>query len=224
MKLQRHLSLIILIAVNLLPIFGVIYAGWDIFEIVALYWFENVVIGLVNVLKIITCSPEAVLSDEDKKLPEYLQPQASAGALHHLTKLFFVPFFTLHYGMFCLVHGVFVFVLLGPNKATGGNGDPFVNIGNWFVSFSDTNIIWSVLAIIASHLYSYFHNYIGKNEFTKSTPAKLMHELHIVIILGAFAIQAIGSSVGMLILLIIGKIIIDAKLHLRSHRKLEGKS
>jgi hypothetical protein len=44
--------------------------------------------------------------------------------------------------------------------------------------------------------------------------------LHIAIILGAFAIAAVGSSVGLLILLIIGKIIIDAKLHIRSHKKL----
>jgi hypothetical protein len=229
-KSKVSVSLIILILVNLLPIIGVIYAGWDVFEIVVLYWFENVVIGLVNVLKIITCCPGAVLSDEDKKLPEYLQPQASNGALHHLAKFFLVPFFTFHYGMFCFVHGVFVFALLGPKKATGGEIDPFFNMGNWFGSFADTNVKWFVLAIIGSHFFSFFHNYLGKGEFGKSTPKDLMHApygrivvLHIAIILGAFAIQAMGSSVGMLILLIIGKIIIDAKLHLRSHKKLEGK-
>ena len=48
--------------------------------------------------------------------------------------------------------------------------------------------------------------------------------LHIAILFGAFATMAFGNSVFLLILLIIGKIIIDAKLHLRSHSKIAVKS
>lgn len=226
MILKIPISLIILILVNLLPILGVIYANWSVFEIVALYWFENVVIGLVNVLKILTCCPGSEPSAEDEKLPEYLRPAASVGALHHLSKLFLVPFFSIHYGGFCFVHGIFVFVLLGPKNASGGDGDPFVNMHQWFGSFPNSSTQWFVLAIVASHLFSYFHNFIGKGEFRRTTSGELMSApygrivvLHIAIILGAFAIAAIGSSVGMLLLLIIGKIIIDAKLHIRAHRK-----
>ena len=226
MKSKVPVTLIVLILVNLLPIFGVIYANWSVFEIVALYWFENVIIGVVNVLKILTCCPGSELSDEDKKLPEYLRPSASGGALHHLSKIFLVPFFSIHYGGFCFVHGIFVFALLSSKSATGGMGDPFVNMGNWFGSFLNSDIKWYVLSICASHLFSYFYNYIGKCEFRRTTPTELMHApygrvvvLHLVIIFGAFAIAAIGSSVGMLILLIIGKIMIDSKLHLKAHNR-----
>lgn len=59
----------VLILVNLLPIFGVIYANWSVLEIVALYWFENIVIGSLNVLKILTCCPSLELSDENKNCP-----------------------------------------------------------------------------------------------------------------------------------------------------------
>ncbi|MFN4872929.1 MAG: DUF6498-containing protein [Akkermansiaceae bacterium] len=215
MKSKVSVSLIILILVNLLPIFGVIYAGWDVFEIVALYWFENVVIGLVNVLKIITCCPGS---------------HRSASTAIEISKLFKIPFFTIHYGGFCFVHGIFVFGLLGPKNKEGGHGDPFENMGHWFSSFVNTDVIWFVLAIVASHIFSFFKNYIGENEYTRSTPDKLMNApygrvvvLHLAIIGGGFIVQELGSSVGMLILLIIGKIIIDAKLHLRSHQKLEEK-
>ncbi len=215
MKSKVSVSLIILILVNLLPIFGVIYAGWDVFEIVALYWFENVVIGLVNVLKIITCCPGS---------------HRSAGTAIEISKLFKIPFFTIHYGGFCFVHGIFVFGLLGPKNKEGGHGDPFENMGHWFSSFVNTYVIWFVLAIVASHIFSFFKNYIGENEYTRSTPDKLMNApygrvvvLHLAIIGGGFIVQELGSSVGMLILLIIGKIIIDAKLHLRSHQKLKKK-
>lgn len=229
MKSKVPVSLIILILVNLLPILGVIYANWSVFEIVALYWFENVVIGVVNVLKILTCCPNSELSDEDKKLPEYLQPSGTGGVLHHLSKLLFVPFFSIHYGGFCFVHGIFVFAMLGSKSATGGDGNPFTNMGNWFSSFLNTDTKWYVLAIIASHLFSFFYNYIGKGEFRRNKPGDLMGApygrvvvLHLVIIFGAFAIAAMGSSVGMLILLIIGKIIVDAKLHLRAHNKAKA--
>ena len=46
-------SSIVLIVANLLPLLGVIFLDWDAFSIVALYWVENVVLGLINVLKLI---------------------------------------------------------------------------------------------------------------------------------------------------------------------------
>lgn len=230
MKLKAHLSLIILIVVNLLPIFGVIYQGWNVFEIVVLYWFENVVIGVVNIFKILTSAPR---SDDGgasgKPLPEYLR-QDGAGVLQHAAKLFLIPFFTFHYGMFCFVHGIFVFALLGQKSGVSGSSNPFEGMREMAGSVFGSNIKWFVIAIVASHVFSFFHHYIGKGEFRKLSPAELMHApygrivvLHIAIILGAFAIAAIGSSVGMFILLIIGKIIVDAKLHLRMHKNLGDK-
>lgn len=225
-KFKKHLSLIVLIAVNLLPIFGVIYGGWDVFEIVVLYWFENVVIGVVNIFKILSSAPSMEDAEVNgKPMPDYLRTNGS-GALQHAAKFFLIPFFTFHYGMFCFVHGIFVFALLGKKSGALGGGDPIEGMSEMVGSVFYSNIKWFVIAIIASHVFSFFYNYIGKGEFRKQSPAELMHApygrivvLHIAIILGAFAIAAIGSSVGMLILLIIGKIIIDAKLHLRAHKK-----
>ncbi len=229
MKLSRHLSLLILIAVNLLPIIGVIFGGWDVFEIVVLYWFENVVIGVVNIFKIISSAPSVDDAEVNgKPLPEYLRTNGP-GILPHITKFFLVPFFTVHYGMFCFVHGIFVFALLGNKSGAFGGGDPFDGMNEMVGSVFHSNSKWYVIAIISSHVFSFFYNYIGKGEFRKQSPAELMHApygrivvLHMAIILGAFAIAAIGSSVGMLILLIIGKILIDAKLHLRAHKKAAG--
>src|SRR4029078_1121143 len=51
-------SAYVLIAANALPLFGVLFLGWDTFSIVALYWSENVIIGAINVLKMITSAPD----------------------------------------------------------------------------------------------------------------------------------------------------------------------
>ena len=42
--------------------------------------------------------------------------------------------------------------------------------------------------------------------------------LHIAILFGAFVIMAMGEPIAMLVLLVAGKIALDAKLHLKAHR------
>ena len=61
--LPRNASLLLLIAANLLPVAGVLLWGWSIFEIVSLYWFENVVIGVINILKILTATGEVAQAE-----------------------------------------------------------------------------------------------------------------------------------------------------------------
>lgn len=229
--------LIVLIAVNFLPIVGVLFWGWNVFEIVSLYWFENIVIGAINILKMLTSCGDG--SDvptgnkksflrEDADMPEYLRNPSGAKVLNHGVKLFLVPFFTVHYGMFCFVHGVFVFALLGGKGGRMMDGGPFTGMIRMISQILDSGGKWFVAAIIASHLFSFFYNYLGKGEYRNTSAPALMVApygrivvLHIAILLGAFAITALDGPVFLLILLIIGKIVLDAKLHLRSRRSFK---
>jgi hypothetical protein len=43
------------------------------------------------------------------------------------------------------------------------------------------------------------------------------------IVFGAFAVIALGQPVVLLVILVVGKTIVDWKLHVRSHRKLDEK-
>ena len=233
-QLSGNTPLLLLIAVNLLPIVGVLFWGWSVFEIVSLYWFENVVIGAINILKMLTsCGDGSDLPSggkqtpvrEHPEMPDYLRNPTGAKALNHGVKLFLVPFFTVHYGMFCFVHGIFVFTLLGGKGGGMMNGGPFTGMNRMVSQIFDSGGKWFIAAIFASHLFSYFHNYLGKGEFRRTSAPRLMAApygrivvLHIAILFGAFVITALGSPVFLLILLIIGKIILDAKLHLRSRK------
>ncbi len=229
-----NVPLLILIAVNLLPIAGVVFWGWDVFEIVVLYWFENVVIGAVNVLKMLMAAGDATdakpdFAREHPGMPEYLRDPQGGKAINHGVKFFLIPFFTFHYGMFCLVHGVFVFVLLGGEGGGMADGGPLTILRKMVSGGIDSSGVWFALAIIASHLFSFFYNYLGKGEFRRISAPALMAApygrivvLHIAILFGAFVITALGSPVFLLILLIVGKIALDVKLHLRSHRKLNA--
>ena len=128
--------------------------------------------------------------------------------------------------MFCFVHGIFVFVLLGGKDGGFMGSNPFTGMGGMIGRVFDSGGNWFAIAIIASHLFSFGWNFIGKGEYLRNSLKSVMAApygrivvLHIAIILGAFVTAALGSPVYLLLLLIAGKILLDAKLHLRSHRE-----
>lgn len=88
-----------LLLVNFLPIFGVFFLHWSIFIILFMYWLENVVVGLYNVLKLFLCETKT------KDVPRNI------AGLVGLGKTFIILFFMLHFGMFTLAHGIFVLIL-----------------------------------------------------------------------------------------------------------------
>jgi len=240
--LRRSTPAIVLVAVNLVPVVGVLFAGWSLLEVVALYWFENVVIGAINVLKMLTCAPDAqylrnlhseALQRTQRKLKSSERNVAnSADRLtamgHHAFKAFIIPFFIFHYGLFCLVHGVFVFALLGP-QAFAFAGGPFQVLQKMVGNILSGGTVIAALALIGSHLVSYFYYFLYQGEFRRTNVAQLMAApygrivvLHITILFGAFAIHLLGQPIILLILFIVGKTLLDWTLHVRAHSKLRG--
>jgi hypothetical protein len=49
-------SVIALVLANLIPLAGVFVFHWEVFPLLFLFWLENVVIGIVNVLKMLFAS------------------------------------------------------------------------------------------------------------------------------------------------------------------------
>lgn len=228
-------SAISLVVANTLPMIGVLFWGWSTFAVVVVYWAENVIIGLINVLKMVVSSPlseEADLSSLSDtaartriptKLEETVDQRNVVARVHHAAKLFLIPFFILHYGMFCFVHGIFVFALFG-REFNGVNLLEF-----WphaYERLTAEGLLWAVLALAASHLFSFLVNFIYHDEYRRVTAVELMAlpygrvvVLHVAILLGAFALVALGSPIWMLVLLIVGKTILDLKLHVAERRK-----
>ncbi|HRQ88290.1 MAG TPA: DUF6498-containing protein, partial [Bacteroidia bacterium] len=74
------LSAAALVLANLIPLFGAIFWGWSVFEIVLLYWAENVVVGLYAILRILAAG------------------QFPTAWGDFVAKSFVAGFFTFHYG------------------------------------------------------------------------------------------------------------------------------
>lgn len=198
------ISAAVLIAANVAPLIGVLSHHWSVFAVVLLYWCENVVVGVFNVLRMVCARPQDAL--------------ANAG------KFFLVPFFCVHYGGFTFVHGIFVFTLFGGGIKPGGFD---LSPHTVLTAVRQAGLGWAVAALFASHGFSFFHNYLGGGEYRRIGLSQLMTQpyarvvvLHIAIIGGAVLVQALGSAVPALALLIVLKTAIDLRAHLAERRKL----
>jgi hypothetical protein len=197
----KRISVITIIVTNLVPIYGVLFMGWRVFPVMFLFWVENVIIGVSNVLKMALSSP------------------GSFG--QWVAKIFMIPFFCIHYGMFTLVHGIFILVFFG-GYAQQGSIMPGVN--DVFGLIGSLQIGGAVLALILSHTVSFITNYIGKGEYKTANLSDLMAQpygrvviLHLTIIIGGFLVMAVGAPVVGLIFLIVLKTFVDIKSHLKQH-------
>lgn len=208
-----------LVGANVLPLLGALLLGWDLGTIMALFWAENLVVGVYAILRI--------------------------ALVARWFGLFLVPFFTFHYGIFTLGHGVFVFALF-VGEAT-------------FVRTLGT-VVPAVVALFLSHGASFVTNFLrggerdrmraavgtikmrktGPGSWEGDVPADLPPEsarglldvgklmsapyrrvvvMHVTIIAGGFLLAAFGSTAPALALLVVLKTGIDLRAHLQERRK-----
>jgi hypothetical protein len=199
-------SAIVLLVANVLPLIGVLTHTWTVFAVLLLYWFENVTVGVFNALRLSCAQPQSGL--------------VWAG------KGFLVPFFLFHYGMFTYVHGVFVFSLFGP-KVHGHALD--LSVAAVYDALRGAGLLVAAVALVASHGFSFFHNFLAGGEYRRVGLPQLMLQpyarvmlLHVTILIGGFLVSALGSPVVAVVLLVALKTAIDLRAHLGERRKLSG--
>lgn len=199
----RSPSVVLLVLANLIPLGGVLFFGWQVFPIMFLFWLENVVIGVFNVLKMLLAAG----------------PGSPLGV-----KIFLVPFFAVHYGIFTLVHGVFVSVMFGPNWRSDGGG-PFPNAERVQALVTENHLGWALLGLVLSHAFSFVTNYVLNGAYrTAIAPVIMMQPygrvvvLHLAILGGGFLVMFMGMPVVGLVLLIALKIGLDVLAHAKMHK------
>ncbi len=211
----------LLIIANLIPLAGVLIWSWSLFHIVALYWVENVIIGGLNLVKMLVSSPSHP-GEQQPGLNPARQPRPDRTG-NNIAKVFIMPFFTFHYGLFCLVHGALVLALLG-HESMGIQGGVFAEIKVLLDRALADGGLLTVTALAGSHLVSFVRHFLIGGEFRRTSALQLMGApygrifvLHIAILFGAGAVVALGQPIFLLVLLVAGKIMLDLGLHVRSH-------
>lgn len=191
------------LAVDLMPIIAVIVFGWGATPLVALYWLENLVIGVFTILRMLGT--------------------IAANAANLFGALFVVPFFTVHYGGFCYGHGVFLAVFSGKDDFPSPDG-----LVRWALSTAP-EMIWFVAAIAGVSLLYYVFDFFGRGEFRRTSldgemaaPYGRIITLHVAIILGAGIAFGLGQPMLGVVLLIFIRVVFGIYLTVRRRRKRDA--
>ena len=210
-----------LVGANLVPLVGVLFLGWSLTTLVALYWLENGVVGVFAVGRILTA---AGVSAAPPPAPGSLvppNPMAGVG-LDWLSRLVIVPFFVIHYGIFWFVHGVFVWLALPTLFEASGApvGPPELSV-----------VLLGGAALMVSHGASFALNWLAGGEYRTSTPAAEMGApyarvivLHMTILFGAFAVAILGAPIWALVVMVSVKTATDLSAHVRERERAASRA
>jgi hypothetical protein len=171
---------------NMVPLAGVMFWGWSAFELIFLYWLENVIIGVRTLITMLL-----------------------TGRRHgYVAAIATSMFFTVHYGMFCFVHGMFVLSIFG--GAHGANPDGATPFSTAIAIGFMAILAWQ-FALLAIHVAS-------KDDATASelmfSPYPRIIVLHITILGGGFLLMFLNWPHAGIVVLAILKTLMDAAINL----------
>ncbi len=164
-------SSLALILANLVPVVGAAFFGWQLSDVIVLYWAESAVVGFFNLCKM--------------------------AVIGRWTVLLAGPFFIGHFGAFMAVHFLFIYTLfiqgLGPGMSSGGD---LKQVAQLFLD------LWpALLALFLSHGYSFFTNFIGRQEYRQRDLRTQMAEpytrivfMQLALIFGGWAGALAGTT------------------------------
>lgn len=164
------LAVFVLIGGNLIPLIGAYIFGWSPASILALYWMETVIIGLLNIIKILS-TQESVSS-----------------------KGFLAVFFALHFGGFCAGHAAFLGSLFGMSDVIKS----LTEFGPLFwtgLSFLVTHLISMMINFYGKGEYR-----TRNANTQMFMPYGRIIILHVVIILSGFLSFIFGGMAGVILL------------------------
>lgn len=177
-----------LIIGNLVPLAGVLFFQWTVFEILLLFWAENLVIGAINVARCWTLYRKR----------------------NHAMLLLYVPFFCLHYGAFALGH---LFVLIRFFHP-GDPGDwSLVALIVPLAGLTASHVYSLLVHFIGQQEYL-----DASPEQLMIQPYTRVMALHLAILVGGGLVTWMGEPLLALVVLVLVKIVFDVPAHRREHR------
>ena len=219
-------SVISLLIANFITAFFAFSKGWSILFILWVYWFQSVIIGFFNFIRILSLKAPKVNIYRKKKIVR----------VSSFVKILLALFFLFHYGIFHLVY--FVFLLAGSTFTFLSRVEVVTPLGRILkpLTKGDVSIILlSSFIFFINHLFSFFYH--RESDRKKETISRLMFypylriiPMHLTIILGGFLVVGIsflnvifhsfwGHFVPQMIIIIFIslKTLVDILTHIREH-------
>lgn len=184
---------------NAFSIFMALTQGWSIGEIMWIYWFQSVIIGIINFIRIWTLKE---FSTDNFEMNGSQPPPTEA------TKKQTAIFFLVHYGFFHVVYSVFLWQQMSLTEI------------NWDTLFF---VFLCCAGFLGAHSYSFRHNLSRDFKQQKPNIGTVMFypylriiPMHLTIIFGGMATD--GDSAMYVLTMFMGlKTLADAGMHAIEH-------
>jgi hypothetical protein len=193
--LLRAPSVMGLLIANLLPIYGVVFLGWDLFNLIMIYWLETGIIGLFAIVNL--------------------------ALVAGWQALFLVPFFIVHFGGFMGGHLMFLILMFATNAYNGFSDIPAI----LWDTITTRGIALVVAGLLVSHTITFVGYVLlpwlrklwrGEMKTSDAETGAIMGApygrviiMHLTILFGAVLATTFGNKIALLILLIALKTISD---------------
>ena len=215
-NIRRSPEVYNILLVNILILVMVIFMEPNRYIVIAAYFFETLIIGISNVIKMLIIS---LFSPARNEKPDIIldKSQVKGFSSPLQQNLFLILFFILHFS-------IFYFVQLGLMVGAGGSLDGNFPGSNSFLpdpfaffkeTFGEQGII-TVIAIILMQLFSLIYSFIMKGEYKVTSciyqaiqPYGRIILQQIVVLVGGFFIILMQDPVVFSCMLIIIKTFVD---------------
>ena len=185
----------LLIIVNLIPLYGVWFEGWNASQVFLVYCLETVIIGIVNVLKM-ACVTIFVRKKDTWQ---------NGGISTMLSGWFFIIFFIVHYGFFVFVQTQIFFSVSG--LVPGGF---FLTSYAKIPALLDDNGRLMLLIFVAYYTLQNIFDFFLSGSYKTISLGRLMFEPYIrifvqqfVVILGSMFLSFGAGKIFILIFIIV---------------------
>lgn len=186
----RPVALATVVVGNLIPVFGVLFLGWDAAQILILYWVENVILGVLTL------------------------PRLIAAAKGKGEGWFLAGFFIVHYGLFCFGHLTFALLIVSDFTDEAGG------LYGWlFAMLRQPSFLWAVAAIAVLNLATQIREWWGPGLWRTADPKLEMFKpygrifvLHLTVLFGSAVAMMLGAPVAAILILCVLKALLELRL------------
>lgn len=193
---------------NILPLCGVLLFGWSAFSLLLAYWLETLVVGFYTLLKLQRSTKNFPVNSQNKLVPGPLRE------VKPFEKKFAMIFFLFHYGIFCLVHFMFL--------------KTFANFAHDSISFSWL-VLLSALPFFIIHGKKFQEEFVETKEYEKIPLAKILFSpykrialLHIVVLCGGIPFIFLQNTASpFAVFLIVLKMFLEGKIDQKSEHIIQ---
>lgn len=198
----RLATAVLLVVVNLLPVWAVVEGRAGMGDVFLVYWFENVVVWVCGIVRVATAEGIDTIGGVTGR------------------RMGLAPFFALHYGVFTLVHGFFAVTMAVLVGLEGGIDQ---------VLLLSLVIAASHVVSLAMNWFGRGERLVVGAGAAAFAPYPRMLVLHVGIILGFVFIGGPnatdhGAQVNAVAVLCGMKTLVDLWFHLRTHRSLQRRA